>query len=109
MVSPKKDNYKALKEICEQHHVERLDLHNSSVTGEDAPDRQSELNLLVELLPISENESLKVLPALEQALAELFGRPISLLRTDDLKPDYLREIVTRRRTLLYPAQDRAKS
>ncbi len=62
MVSPKKDNYKALKEICEQHHVERLDLHNSSVTGEDAPDRQSELNLLVELLPISENESFMYCP-----------------------------------------------
>ncbi len=84
-------------------------MHNSSVTGEDAPDRQSELNLLVELLPITENESFKVLPALEEALAGLFGRPVSLLRTDDLKPDYLREIVTRRRTLLYPARGQDES
>lgn len=99
------DNYEALKEICERHNVRRLDLHGSSFTGEDLPDGQSELNFLVEFLPIDEAEYPKTYFALEQALKNLFGREeIILLRVDDIKHEYLHEVLTRRRTLLYPAE-----
>ncbi len=109
VVGPKKDNYEALKEICERHCVRRLDLHNSSLTGEDVPDRKSELNILVEFLPISDTEAFEIYPALEQALVGLFGRPICLVRTDALKPGLLYSQVTRRRTLLYPAEGQDES
>ncbi len=105
MVGPKKDNYEALKEVCERHHVRRLDLHGSSWAEGDLPTDPSELNFLVEYLPRDESELLHVHLALEEALQALFkGKMVGLLRTDDIKPDFLRKIMTRRRTLLYCAE-----
>jgi len=105
VVGPKEDNYEALEEVCERHHVRRLDLHGSSWAEGDLPTDPSELNFLVEYLPRDEKELLKVHLALEVALQVLFkGREVSLLRTDDIKPEHLRKIITRRRTLLYCAE-----
>ena len=107
MVGSNKDIYEALKEICERHHVQRLDLHSSTTTGEDIPDGQSELNLLVEFLPRDENEILKTHSVLEEDLKDLFGRKeIGLLRVDDIKHEWLRGVLTRRRTLLYSVDGR---
>ncbi len=103
MVGLHRDNYEALKEICERHQVRRLDLHSSSLTGEDVPEGQDELNLLVEYFPLSEKEHLKIHPALEEALQGFFGREIGLLRIDDIKLEFLHKQLTRRRTLLYAA------
>ena len=85
--------------------MRRFDLHGSSLTGEDLPDGQDELNLLVEFLPLREKEYPKLYFALEEALERFFGREVGLLRTDDIKLESLRRILTRRRTLLYAAQD----
>ncbi len=105
VVGPRQDNYEALKEICEQYRVRRLDLHNLTSTGEDIPDAQSELNFLVEFLPLDESKFPRMYFALEQALKDLFGREeISLLRTDDTKHEWLHKILTRRRTLLYSVE-----
>ncbi len=111
MVRSNEDICEALKEICEQHHVRRLDLHSSSssLTGEDMPDRQGELNLLVEYFPLSELEHAKIHLALEDALEKLFGREIGLLRTDDIKLEFFHKQLTRRRTLLYAAQGQEES
>lgn len=107
VVKPRNDsNYEALREICERHNVRRLDLHGSSFTGEDLPDGQSELNLVVEFLPIDEATYPQLFFSLENDLKNLFGRDdIALLRVDDIKHEYLREVFTRRRTPLYPAKD----
>ena len=110
VVGPRQDNYEALKEICEQHHVRRLDLHSLTSTSEDIPNGQGELSFLVEFLPLDESKFPKTYLALEQALKDLFGRDeIGLLRTDDIKYEWLRKVLTRRRTLLYCADDREKS
>ncbi len=109
VVGSNEDNYDALKEICERYQVRRLDLHGSTSTGEDIPDGQSELNLLVEFLPLTEKEYPKVYLALEEALESLFGREVGLLRTDDLKPELLYRQITKRRTLLYLAEGQDES
>lgn len=105
MVGSRDNNYEALKEICERFCVRRLDLHGLTSTGEDIPDAQTELDLLVEFFPMSEIEHAKIHFILEKALGEFFGRKIGLLRTDDIKLEYIREVLTRRRTLLYAAED----
>jgi len=106
VVGPRKDNYEALREICEQHNVRRLDLHSSSsTTGEDIPGGQDELNLLVEFLPGEEIELIEEENELEQDLKDFFGRnDVGLLRVDNIKPDSLRNILTRNRTLLYSSE-----
>ncbi len=109
MVRSNEDICEALKEICEQYHVRRLDLHGSTSTGEDIPDGQGELNLLVEFLPLSEKEHAKIHFPLKEALEKLFGREVGLLRTDDIKHEFLRKVLTRRRTLLYAAEDQDES
>lgn len=109
MVRSNEDIYEALKEICERHLVRRLDLRGSGLTGENLPDQQDELNLLVEFQPLSETEHAKMCLALEKALDGLFGRKVGLLATDDIKHEWLRSVLTRRRTLLYSADGRDES
>ena len=103
MVGARQDNYEALKEVCERHHVRRLDIHGSSWTEEDGPGEPSDLNLLVEFQPLTQIERDRTFLALEEALAELFGREVCLLTTDDIKNEFIRKVFTRRRTLLYSA------
>lgn len=109
VVGPGQDNYEALKEVCERHHVRRLDIHGSSWSETDSPTSPSELNLLVEFEPLTERERDRMYLALEKALVELFGREVCLVTTDDIKYEYLRKVITRRRTLLYEADDREGS
>ncbi len=109
MVAPTEDNQKALAEICEKYRVRLLHLHGDASTGEDMPDGKSELDLLVEFFPMSEMEHAKIHFALEDALRTFFGRKVGLLRTDDIKPDFLKKQLTRRRTLLYAAQGQDES
>ena len=109
MVGPRQDNCEALKEICERHHVKRLDLHSSTLTGEDMPEGQGDLNLLVEFMPLGQKEYAKTYFALEEALEKFFGRKIGLVRTDDIKLEILYRQLTRRRTMLYCAEDQEQS
>ena len=105
VVGSNEDNYEALKEICERYRVRRLDLHSSTSTGEDIPNGQSEVSLLVEFLPMSEKEHAKIHFALKEELEGFFGREVGLLRTDDINHESLHRVLTRRRTLLCPAED----
>ncbi len=90
--------------------MRRLDLHSSTLTGEDIPGAQTELNLLVEFLPLNESDYLETQFALEQALKDLFGREeIGLLRTDDIKLEFMHRQLTKRRTLLYAAPGQGES
>ncbi len=109
MVGPAEDNQKALAEICEKYRVRRLDLRCETSTGEDIPDAQTELDLLVEFLPMSEMEHAKIHFELQEDLQSFFGREVGLLRTDDIKPDFLQRQLTRRRTLLYTAEGQDES
>ena len=108
MVVPSRDNYEILSGICERYNVQRLDLHNSSsVTGEDLPEAQGELHLLVEYLPGDELEISSDHDDLERELQVLFSsKEVGLLRVDNVRPDYLRKMLIRGRTLLYIAKGR---
>ena len=109
MVMPTEDNQKALANICEKYQVRMLHLRGNISTGEDIPDEKGELDLLVEFFPLSEMEHAKIHFALEDALRAFFGRKVALLRTDDIKPDFLKRQLTRRRTLLYAAEGQDES
>jgi predicted nucleotidyltransferase len=109
VVGPRQDNYEALKEICERHHVRRLDLHGSSWAETDSPAEPSELNFLVEFEPLTETENARMYMALEAALEKLFGREVGMVTTGDIKNKWLRGVLTRRRTPLYAAEDQDES
>jgi predicted nucleotidyltransferase len=108
MVGPAEDNRKALAEICDKYRGRRLDLRSLTSTGEDIPDAQTELDLLVEFLPMSVMEYARIHFPLEE-LEKLFAREIPLLRTDDIKLEFFHRQLTRRRTLLYAAQGQEES
>jgi len=109
VVRSNQDNYEALRGICERHHVWRLDLHGSTWTGEDLSEEQSDPDFLVEFLPLKQKERAKMYLALEEALEKLFGRKVSLLTIGNMKNEFLRRVLTRRRTLLYSAEDQDES
>ncbi len=109
MVGPAEDNQKALAEICEKYRVRRLDLRCETSTGEDIPDAQTELDLLVEFLPMSVMEHARIHFPLKEELEKLFGREVALLRTDDIKLEFFHRQLTRRRRLLYAAEGQDES
>lgn len=69
-----------LDELCRQYGIARLDVFGSVARGE--PDEGSDIDLLYELAP--ETRLGWEIIDLEDALAELFGRPVDLVSKQGL-------------------------
>lgn len=87
----------AMRKLCRQHHVKRLDLFGSRAKGTYAAD--SDVDLLVEFKP-GHVPGLLGFIALERELAELLGERVDLVTPGGLSP-YLREDVVASRSTLY--------
>jgi predicted nucleotidyltransferase len=80
----------ALARVCRRHHIRRLSLFGSVLTGTDHPD--SDVDLLVEFEP-GKKPGLLGLAAIEAELSALLGgRSVDLRTAEDLSP-YFREHV----------------
>ena len=88
----------ALRELCREFGVRRLDLFGSAATGRFDPGR-SDLDFLVEFEEEAPRRaSLRLLEALEQ----LLGRKVDLLTEPGLKNPYLRRRIETERRPLFP-------
>ncbi|NLF30477.1 MAG: nucleotidyltransferase family protein [Planctomycetes bacterium] len=76
-------------ELCRRHHVERLALFGSVLRDDFGPD--SDIDVLVEFEPDATVGFLDM-AELEQALAEMWGRPVDLRTPAELSP-YFRQRV----------------
>lgn len=89
-----------LAELCEKHHVVRLELFGSFVN--DAATPESDLDVLVTFEPGAQI-GLGIV-ALQQELEELFGRQVDLLTRDSVERSankYFRHFTLRRTEPLY--------
>ena len=91
-----------LAQLCQQFHVRRLELFGSAAAGRFDPVR-SDLDFLVEFLPLQPGQHADTYFGLLEALQKLFDRRVDLVMTGAIRNPYLLQSIERDRTVLYAA------
>ena len=95
-------NREASEHLCARHRVARLELFGSAAEGDFDP-QASDLDFLVEFLPLESGEHADAYFALLESLGALFGRPVDLLMVGAIKNPYFIQSVNQTRTVVYAA------
>lgn len=102
MIELIKQHRQELESLCRQYHVERLEVFGSATT--DAfDDQRSDLDFLVEFLPLNEGQYADTYFDLLFALQELFGRSVDLVMPESIKNPYFLQAINQHREVLYAA------
>ncbi len=88
--------------LCRRFHVRRLDLFGSAARGTFDPSR-SDLDFVVTYEDLPTADFADVFFGLQEALANLFGKPVDLLTDESIRNPYLRESIENSRMVLYAA------
>ena len=102
MVELVKQHAQEIESLCHKHHVQRLEVFGSAVTDE-FDEKTSDLDFLVEFLPLQEGQYADAYFDLLFALQELFGRSIDLLMPEAIKNRYFLQAINQHRETLYAA------
>jgi predicted nucleotidyltransferase len=96
-------NLEAIRELCREFDVARLEVFGSAATGAFDPDR-SDVDFLVEYAPGTDlGPWMKRYFDLQERLSSLLGRPVDLVTTGALHNPYFVRAVNESRQLLYAA------
>jgi uncharacterized protein len=88
--------------LCRRYRVQRLELFGSAAGG-GFDSARSDLDFLVEFLPLADNEHADAYFGLRESLASLFARPVDLVMTAAIRNRYFLQHIAPTRTLLYAA------
>ena len=91
-----------MEAICRNRRVRTLEVFGSAV-GDRFDDAESDLDFLVEFLPLRAGEHADAYFGLLEDLEKLFGRPIDLVMTRAIRNRYFKESIERSRVRLYAA------
>jgi predicted nucleotidyltransferase len=91
-----------LEQLCRKHHVRTLELFGSAAQREFDPTR-SDLDFLVEYLPLPEGEHARAFFGLLHDLEDLFHRKIDLVMTRAIRDPYFLRGVNETRRVVYAA------
>jgi predicted nucleotidyltransferase len=91
-----------LYELCRRHRVRTLELFGSAADGAFDP-RCSDLDFLVEFLPLEPGQHADAYLGLLVGLEDLFGRRIDLVMPSAIRNRYFLRSVNRSRKVLYAA------
>ena len=97
------DNCEVLKELCTKYQVRRLEVFGSALTGKDFDAETSDLDFLVEFLPLRQGEYADTYFGLLEALESLFSRHVDLVMPRAIKNPYFLESINKNRKVLYAA------
>jgi len=103
MVGLIEKNYEALKSLCVRYRVRRLELFGSALTGNNFDPERSDLDFLVEFLPLKEGEYADAYFGLLEAIEHLFNKDINLVMPGAIKNLYFLESINKNRKVLYAA------
>lgn len=93
----------AIKELCARYRVRRLELFGSAVDDENFEPENSDIDFLVEFLPLKHGEYADTYFGLLEAIENLFGRHIDLVMVRAIKNPYFLEAINKNRKVLYAA------
>lgn len=91
-----------LTAICQAHRVQTLELFGSAVSG-GFDEARSDLDFLVEFLPLRDGEHADAYFGLLEDLEKLFQLRIDLVMTRAIRNRYFAEGIASSRTTLYAA------
>ncbi len=91
-----------LTELCKRFQVRTLELFGSAANNAFQP-RSSDLDFLVDFLPLSPSAHSQAYFGLRFALEDLFGRHVDLVETPAANNPYFLETIRSSRRVLYAA------
>jgi predicted nucleotidyltransferase len=91
-----------IAEVCRRHRVRRLEVFGSAATG-PFDEATSDLDFLVEFLPLQRGEHADAYFGLLEDLENLFGRSVDLLMERAMRNRYLRQAIEEQRETVYAA------
>ena len=91
-----------LNRLCERFNVQRLELFGSAADGSFNPET-SDLDFLVEFLPLQAGEHFDAYFGLLETLQELFQRRVDLVESSAMRNPYFIRRVNESRTSIYAA------
>ena len=96
-------NRAEIESLCEQHRVQSLELFGSAMKGKKFDVAESDLDFLVEFLPLGPGQKADAYFGLLEGLETLFQRPVDLVVTRAIRNPFFRQAIEKDRTLLYAA------
>ncbi len=94
-------NEHEIARICRRHRVRRLSVFGSAARGDDAP--ESDIDLLVEFLPMAPADRADAFFGLQSDLERLLRRTVDLLEESAVANPYLERAIARDRAVVYEA------
>lgn len=91
-----------IAQLCRRHRVTRLEVFGSAASGNFDPET-SDLDFLVEFLPLGPGERADAYFGLLEDLRDLLGRPVDLVMTRAIRNPYFRQAIEQTREVLYAA------
>ncbi len=93
----------AVRSLCRQYHVRRLDLFGSALTDRFDP-AHSDLDMLVAFDDLPPGPYADAYFGLKEGLERLFGRDVDLVTGAGLRNPYFRRVVEAQRQTLFTAE-----
>ena len=103
MIAMVEKNLDAVKELCRQYRVRRLELIGSSLTPEQFDTDKSDIDFLVEFRQLKQGEYADTYFGLLESLESLFNRHVDLVMVHAVKNPYFLESINKSREVLYAA------
>lgn len=103
MVELIKEHYEELECLCRQYQVKRLEVFGSALTGEGFDPKKSNLDFLVEFLPLQPGRHADAYFGLLENIEKLFDRHVDLVMPRAIKNPYFLESINKARKVLYAA------
>jgi predicted nucleotidyltransferase len=100
MIRLLEDRRPELAQLCAHYRVGRLEVFGSARTGERF-DETSDLDFLIEFLPLRQGERADAYFGLLEAMEDLFQRPVDLVVRQAIRNPFFLEAVNNERELLY--------
>jgi hypothetical protein len=103
VVSVVEDNLGKVADLCRKYKVRRLELFGSALTGENFDVEKSDVDFLVEFLPLEAGEHAHTYFGLLRELGSVLGRKVDLVEIRAVKNPYFLESVNENRKEIYAA------
>jgi len=98
-----KEHYEELEHLCRRYNVKQLEVFGSALTGEGFDPAKSDLDFLVEFLPLQPGRHADAYFGLLEDVEKLFGRHVDLVMPRAIKNPYFLESINKARKVLYAA------
>jgi uncharacterized protein len=100
-----KQRQAAIGDLCQRYRVRTLEIFGSAADGTFDPDG-SDLDFLVDFLPMKPAEHSRAYFGLWFALRDLFGREVDLVEAHAVTNPYFQKQIDKQREVVYAARDR---